>query len=203
MVKYFSISGMDNDSEFYYNNDALLKYCSSCGLIINRAEAIAASISSFRLKKKNYTLSFCWDGPAIASEKFVEIVRINELKGLSFIHLPNSEGYYLVKIDNLLHYDFAFNPYLFLKEKCSLCGQWYEVAKIRPIKVIDSDEQKMESANFYRTDLEYGEKVRRAPLFLATENIPDVFKKEKIKDVFFEIAGKEFIIGNPKANEYK
>lgn len=194
---------MDNDSEFYYNNDALLNYCSRCGLITNRDEAIAASIESFRLKKKNYSLSFCWDGPAIASERFVEIVIKNDFKGLSFIHLPNSEGYYLTKFDHLLHYDFSYNPFLFLKEKCSLCGQWYEVAKVRPIKIIDSDELKMETANFYRTDLEYGEKVRRAPLLLATENIPSVLKKEKIKDVFFEIAGREFIIGNAKANEYK
>lgn len=202
-MKYYSISGTDNNSEFYYMNDAILEHCPNCGLITNRAQAIQKRIATFKIKKKNYNLSTCSDGPAIASEKFVEIVNKHNLKGLSFIALPASPGFYLIRYEKVVGYDYAYNPHIYLKEKCKVCQQWYEISKVFPIKVVDKDEQKMDADTFYRTDLEYGEKVRRQPLVLVTENIPLIFKNEKVKDVYFEVAGRDFVIGNPKANEFK
>ncbi|MDR2145449.1 MAG: hypothetical protein LBE91_03190 [Tannerella sp.] len=87
-MKYYSVSGTDNGSEFYYNKDDILKYCPRCGLVCNRDEAKKISINSFYLKKKNYTFSTCYDGAVIVSEKFVEIYEKNNLKGLSFSILP-------------------------------------------------------------------------------------------------------------------
>lgn len=202
-MKYFSISGTDNNSEFYYMNDTILKFCPQCDLIINRAEAIEKSIATFKMKKKNYNFSDCYDGPRIVSEKFVEIYIRHNMQGLSFIKLPKSEGFYLITYNKTVAYDYSYTPTLYLKDKCTLCEQWSEVSKVYPIKLIDIDEQKLELDTFYRTDLEAGGKIMRHPLLIVTENIPLIFKQEKIKDVYFELAGRDFIRGNAKANRYK
>lgn len=202
-MKYYSVSGTDNNTEFYYLNEEVLKYCSKCGLITNRNEAIEESISTFKIKKKNYNLSDCTDGPMIASDKFVDVYTKHKLSGLNFVKLPKSEGFYLVQPQVELPYDYSHNPNIYLRERCEQCEQRKEVAKTRPIKILDQYEKNMRESTFYRTDLEIGEKVMRRPLFLATEPIPQIFKDEKIKDVYFEVAGRDFVVGNPKLNIFR
>jgi len=202
-MKYYSISGTDNNSEFYYLNKEVLKYCSKCGSIINRNEAIDASISTFKIKKKNYNLSSCYDGPLIASEKFVNIYVKHKLNGLKFVRLPKSEGFYLVQYLFELPYDYLYNPDIYLNKQCDQCNQWKEVSVVRPIKIMDQCEKVMRESTFYRTDLECGEKIMRSPLLLAAEPIPQIFKEEEVKDVYFEAAGRDFIIGNLKSNIFR
>jgi hypothetical protein len=175
-------------------NEKILRYCPECGLIINREEAVNESIDTFYLKKKNYTFSDCYDGPQIVSEKFVQIYSNNNLKGLSFTTLPKSPGFYLLRCNNIIHYDFSYNRKIYLKDKCSSCGQWYEVSCVYPIKIIDGDVKKMSENTFYRTDLESGEKLMRAPMLLVTDNIPLIFKENRIKDIYFsdyQVAGQD------------
>jgi hypothetical protein len=202
-MKYYSFTGTDNGSEFYYMNDNILKHCPECGLIINREEAIELSIETFKIKKKKYILSHCYDGPTIVSERFVDICNENKLNGMTFIKLPKSHGFYLFNSINILHYDYDYNANIYLKNKCTCCNQWYEVSEICPIKIIDMDEKLMNENTFYKADIEVGEKVGRWPLLLATENIPFIFKKMGIKDIFFRAAGKDWIYGDDKRNIYK
>ena len=190
-MKYYSVSGTDNNTEFYYRNKSVLKYCIKCNLIINREEAIDLSIGIFRIKKKNYNFSSCTDGPEIASSQFVEVYTKYGMSGLTFIDLPKSDGFFLIKYDSVVNYDYKFNPDLYMDDKCSECQQFQEISLVRPIKIIKEDEEKLKPKSFYRTDLEYGAKVRRAPLILATDNIPILFREVKMKDVYFEIAGKD------------
>ncbi|MDR0570037.1 MAG: hypothetical protein LBG71_02285 [Clostridiales Family XIII bacterium] len=185
-MKYYSVTGTDNNSEFYYMNDEFLKHCPKCGLIYNREEATALSVSRFRVKKKHYTLSHCWDGPMIVSERFVAAYVKHGLKGLGFVKIPQSPGFYLLRALNVLRYDYARNPRLFMKDQCEECGQWYEVSLANPPRVVPEDEARMEAGAFYRTDLESGEKVERTPMLLATDPIPRLFRESGIKDVYFD-----------------
>jgi hypothetical protein len=201
-MKYFSVSGNDNNS-FFFENQSILEKCSKCGLIINWDKLIEYSANTFEIKNKSYNLSTCWDGPTLVSDRFIDIYKRNKLKGLFFLSLPKSPGFSLIKYIEILSYDYSYNSNIYLKDKCNLCTQWYEVSKIWPIKIKDDDEQKMHINTFYRTDLEFGEAVRRTPIMIATENIPFAFKQAKIKDIYFEVAGRDWISGNFKKNIYK
>jgi hypothetical protein len=119
------------------------------------------------------------------------------------VEIIKSPKFYLLEATNILKYDYSYNPGIFLKDKCDCCNQWYEVSQIFPIKIIDSDESNMTANTFYRTDLETGGQVMRLPIILVTENIPRIFKNNDIKDIYFEVAGKDWIRGNYKLNLFK
>ncbi|GHT69836.1 hypothetical protein AGMMS50239_37290 [Bacteroidia bacterium] len=202
MIKYYEMIGSDNNSEFYYMNDNVLEYCPCCGLIKNREEAINNSIKDFRLKNRKNNFSVCTDGPAIVSEKFVKIVKNYNLNGFSFTILPNSEGFYLLRSTDSLGYDYEYNTKLYLRNKCNCCGQWEEISKILPIKIIDEDEIKMTINTFYETNLQYGGRVLRTPIRIVTNEVPFYFKKENIKDISFRVCGRDWIPGDYRKNVY-
>ena len=51
-VRYYRVSGVDNNAYFYGGNKELLKFCSKCKLIVNRYEAAMAAAETFVLKKE-------------------------------------------------------------------------------------------------------------------------------------------------------
>jgi hypothetical protein len=189
IMKYYRIHGADNNSSLYINNKELLEYCPKCGLIINRYEAILSSIDKFVLKKKKYNFSFCLEGEVIVSQRFVDIYMKYQLKGLSFLELPKSKGFYLLQCNTEMRYDYENNPNLVRRLLCSKCHQYFEVSCALPIKLLDED--LLQNNAFYKTDLIVGGVVGRWPLILATDDIPYIFNKlEKVKDVYFDLCNR-------------
>lgn len=186
-MKYYRVSGIDNNSYFYMDNKELLKYCPKCKLVTNRYEATMLNADKFVLKKA-YNYSSCWDGETIVSQKFIDIYNKYNMNGLSFIKLPKSENFYLLQCNLEVKYDYNNNPNLVRRQLCSECKQYMEVSCVLPIKILD--ENQLKSNTFYKTDLIVGGIVGRWHLILATDTIPQIFKSEKIKDVYFKLCNK-------------
>lgn len=186
-VKYYRVSGVDNNACFYGDDKELLKFCSKCKLIVNRYEAAMAAAETFVLKK-GCDYSSCWDGETVVLQRFVDIYNKYSLSGLSFIKLPRSKNFYLLQCHIEVRYDYGNNPNLVRRQLCTECGQYREVSCVLPIKILDED--RLKNNTFYKTDLIVGGVVGRWPLLLATDDIPHIFQAEKIKDIYFKLCNK-------------
>ena len=69
----------------------------------------------------------------------VDIYMKYQLKGLSFLELPKSKGFYLLQCNTEMRYDYENNPNLVRRQLCSECNQYFEVSCALPIKLLDED----------------------------------------------------------------
>ncbi len=184
-MKYFGISGHDNDSHLLDENH--VQRCPICKQIQNKHEAGIKSAISFKIKKKKYDFSTTYDGFLIGSEKIRNLYISNNWRGIDFHGLPKSNGFFLLIPQPNFVIKFAddIRPVNFI-ETCNTCGLAKEVIGLFPIYIKESITNMNESI-FYHTDLAFGAYDEKSHFFIISDTICNLLETNKISIVKEEV----------------
>ena len=198
-MKYYYIDGDDADY-LYLGRESKpdIKLCPHCKMVLNRDEAIFQAAETVKWRKKKFFVT-TYDGVNIASRHFYEIYHKHEMRGIEFIQFKKSEGYYICRFTNIASFDIEKAKQVRAEYEgkvtygvidngtCAYCKRSKGYHHPWPYRMIESDEQKLKTNTFYRSDIEFGEGNTQSPIIWATEDIIEAFKQEKCR-IFYKIA---------------
>ena len=174
-MNYCYIYGDSDEKNLYLEVSDKIKvdYCPTCKMVLNREEAIMQAVKIVKIRKKKFFFTSL-DGVSIASRRFFEIYNQYNMKGIEFIPLERSEGYYVCKFVNIMKFDVEQSKSIRIEYqgkvsygvldngKCAICQRSFGHHYPFPYRMIVEDEGKLEQNTFYRSDIEFEEKIIKA-----------------------------------------
>jgi hypothetical protein len=177
MILGYIMSGEDNDSYMFDQNDPDLLFCCKCGYVEN-VECIG---KKFKLKKKKYDISETYDGHTVVSERFKEFCDKNGYKGLEFIKIPNN-NFYSFFVRNILPFD-TDKRELKYENYCDSCRKYESVTPALPLIIKDLKEPLLNG--FYATDVHFGSGNEKSPLMVIGIHTYNKMNEKKFKGIHF------------------
>ena len=164
MARWFALSGEDNDSYMCGGASALtepgrIPVCPACGFKIDTFYVDA----SFRVKRRDFDLSFTYDGYCIVSRAFERGCLASDLTGASFSALSADADFLVFLPKPIVQFDVSRRNTRF-GERCTVCGQFDSVAGAIPPFLATAP-----TSDFARTDILFGSGNERHPLIIASE----------------------------------
>jgi len=182
MVLGYITFGQDNGSEMFSDLVGLAKpnKCGSCGFRTDYKQ----TNNLFKIKRKNFDLSYTYDGIAIASLRFKEFCNRNNYNNILFKELEGSLGFYQMVIQNNL---IPFTANL-IEDYCDTCSQYRSVVDYG----VNTEKLKEPLQDgFYQSDLLFGGRMGKhdnplTPIIVIAPDTKEKIQKEGIKNLIFE-----------------
>lgn len=171
-----AISAYDNHSYMYEPNESQ-DGCSSCGIRWSQSINL-----KFKLKRKNYDISYTYDGYCIVSSKFKEFCTMQDYNGLDFQPLPNNSTFFWFTCDNLVNLDIIRRKVV-QKNYCNKCQRFYDVAGSTPAFL--QKEYNISKKTIYKSDVEFGHGSFRSTIFIVNLEVFQDLKNEKFRGLYF------------------
>ena len=161
----FQLSPKDNNSYMVGSCDRVdpasgVPVCGTCGY--RTSPDFTSPI--FRLQKKIFDISSCYDGAVIVSDRFVALYESLGGSNMSFLALPAAPGFYHLKCDSSVPLDYSAMGTRFMRP-CADCGRYldtvgYTHIALRPgADVADND--------MAFSDIYFGSNNEASPLMLC------------------------------------
>lgn len=178
MVVGYLLSGNDNGSFFFDQNDESLPICDQCGYVTD-FDYMSPII---KLRTKKYDISSTYDNREIVSDKFKRFCLDNHYTGLIFKPLPNNSDFYLFTINNILKFD-TDKANLRYYKFCNKCGNYESVTPAIPVVLKDVDAPLADG--FYATDVNFASGNEKGPVFIIGITTYEKLKRHKFKGINF------------------
>lgn len=180
MVKGYLLIGSDNGSNLLDNQKhPMCTKCPECGYLLE----FDYYNPFFKLKKKSYDYSECYDLGIIVSLRFKEFCVRGNYPHLRFQEFDREPNFFLFTALETVKFD-TIKAKTEFKKKCNACGKYEEVFGIAPSAL--SEEIDVLPDGFYSTDTLFGFGNTRHPLIIASPITLNKLKKEKMKGLYFE-----------------
>lgn len=136
----------------------------------------------FALKKKKYNISSTYDSFTIVSEKFKTFCQNEKYKGLKFITLPKSQGFYWFKVNNIIEFDCDARKTRFINYS-EACDGYEEIIGADPACLKNKTPL---PDGFFRSDICFGSTYQKSPLEIVGKATMTKLKLAGFKEIFFE-----------------
>jgi hypothetical protein len=181
----YNLYGPDNDSYMSASCDNILEEldnvptCNGCGY---RTDYTYAN-NNFKIKKRNYDISYTYDGVCIVSLTFKEFCKKNKYSNIIFKELPREEKFYQFIVENELEFDYTRRETKLINY-CESCGFYENV--IGSIPTFLKDIINPLDDGFYRSDLLFGSRNEKSPLIIISPFTKELLDNEKLKGVEYK-----------------
>jgi hypothetical protein len=152
--------------------------CSKCSYLLN----FDYYNPNFKIKRKVFDLSHCWDTGIIISLKFKEYLVRQKYSRLDFLNFNNDNLFYQLFLKNEVELDPIKRDVRFIN-KCLVCNNYDEVIGATPCFL--KNEMPLEDGLF-KSNLYFGSGNRKEPIILVGTETKEKMKKEKLKGLTFE-----------------
>ena len=169
---------IDPDNEDYMFENIAQNKCADFSNIYDLNQVS----SSFQFKKKKYNISSTYEGFKIVSEKFKQFCEKEKYRGLEFVVLPKSHGFYWFKINNIVEYDVDARKTQFINYNKE-CNGYEEIIGATPACL--KNKTPLQDA-FFRTDICFGSFAGKSPLEIVGEMTMKKLKAAGFKEIYFE-----------------
>lgn len=170
------VFGEDNNSYMHLDN-TLEEFCSNCG---NRIEMRLNE--EFILNKRNFDISYTYDGYLIVSEKLKEWLETSFDESLNFHHIRKDSNFYWLEVLNTLEFDVKKRKTKMI-DKCSVCGNYAEVAGSTPGFICSP--HKLDVPGIYRSDIFFGSLSNQFYLIMIDLRTASSMSLRKFKGISF------------------
>lgn len=175
MVVAKLLRGDDNRSFMYYDYPDC---CTKCHYTVKR------SISpDFKLKRKQYDVSYTYDGYLIVSKRFKSFCEEKEYSNVTFHGLVNEPDFYCLESCEVVSLDYERRKVKFI-DLCDKCGRYAEVIGATPSYIENNFE--MKENTFYRSEFDFGSYNRKSPLIIIGNEMAEEMLKMKFKGLYFK-----------------
>jgi|SRR5580692_6417890 hypothetical protein len=137
---------------------------------------------NFKLTKKIKHISTTYDNFTIVSDKFKEFCLKEKYKGLEFVNLPKSPGFYWFKIKNVLKVDVIARKTQFLNFNKN-CNGFEEIIGANPVCL---KTKKCLQDAIFRSDICFGSGYRKSPIEIVGEITMEKMVATGFKEIYFE-----------------
>lgn len=177
MIIGYSISGPDNDSNLFPDGWGK-SICEVSDFVHNREKYIN---EKFRVKRKNYNLSYTYDGATIVSQKFRDFCLRNSYSGLEFYQLKKQPELYLLKVNSIIEFDTNRRQTRF-EDFHEECNSFNSIVGAHPTCLTTTTAL---PDNFMRTDVLFGSGYGQSPITIIGIETFKKMKAEKLNDIDF------------------
>lgn len=180
MIIGYYLSANDNDSFFLEDEKDLHEpTCPKCGYLL---DCVNYFNPFFKVKRKNYDLSYTYDQRAIVSLRFKEFCVREGYEGLSFKSFEREPCFFQPIITREVEVDKERSKPRF-ENLCNLCGN-FEGVYFKGLFLKDISEELKDE--FYRTDILFSWGNRKNPLIIIAPKTYEKLKREKFKGLIFQ-----------------
>ncbi len=178
MIIGYAIFGKDNGGHLFPSGYGK-SICEVLDFVQNRHQYLT---SEFSIKRTDLSFSHTYDSALIINKKFKDFCFSNKYEGLNFYPLPNLKGFYLLKVENAVVFDFQRRGTKFedLKEHC---GKYNSVAGATPI-CLKINKPLLDG--IFRTDIEFGTGYEQSPLIVIGTKTYFKMQQEMFNDFNYE-----------------
>ena len=155
--------------------------CKKCGYLRDFGLVEHFYDPNFKLRRKKYDMSYTHELTDIVSEKFRIFCEKNNYHGISFLPLPNDNGFYILKVNNIVEVDtqnIKFDNY------CSSCKN-YESVVMPDLKLFLKDQSAPLPDGLYATDLLIAGGDSKSRLVIFGMETYQKFQEENITGAYF------------------
>jgi len=178
MIVGYEIIGQDNGDHMFDYDDKKLPLCKNCNYVID----FDYINSEFKVKRRNFDVSYTYDGRCITSLKFKEFCLINNYNGLEFIKLPKDPDFFYFIVHNIVTINTA--KQVITKENyCKICGYYEGVVTNRPLYLSNINSELPDG--FYATDIHFGGGNGKSSVIIIGVETYKKIKKEKFKGIIY------------------
>jgi hypothetical protein len=175
MVVAKMLYGPDNNSFMYYDYP---NCCIKCHYTVRK------SISpDFKLKRKQYDVSYTYDGYLIVSKKFKSFCEEKKYNNYIFHNLANEPDFFFLECLDIISLDYDRRKVKFI-DLCEVCGRHAEVIGANPSYIENNFE--MKENTFYRSKFDFGSYNRKSPLIIIGNEMAEEMLKMKFKGLYFK-----------------
>ncbi len=169
---------LDPDMDAFMLGDMVLDPCARYGNIYDHK----IINPGFKVPNRGKNISTTYEGYTIVSEKFKAFCETGGYKGIEFLSLPGSPGFYWFLVNNILVFDFEARGTEFLNfsEKCK---GYEEVIGATPVCL---REPAILEDKFYRTDLFFGSFEGKSPVYMVGEETKKKLLAAGFREIYFE-----------------
>jgi hypothetical protein len=138
---------------------------------------------NFKLVKKNFDISYTYDGYLIVSKKFKQFCEQIRYSNIVFIQLPKEPNFFCTYIEKeiILNYEKRNVKFITL---CDVCKRYAEVIGATP-SYLDNENSLMYN-EFYRSNIDFGSFERKYPLIILNNEMAIELSKQKFKGLYFK-----------------
>jgi hypothetical protein len=183
MIVGYTITGEDNDSYMCASSDRVLpgmrgfNVCAECGYRTDYSYTTPA----FTLTRKRFDFSYTYDGSCIVSARFREFCLRHQFESEEFRTLPTAKGFYHFLVHRIVPFDAATRKTRF-DSLCPSCGFYESVAGATPSFLLVPEPL---SDGFWRSDLLFGSRNEKHPLFFVGTRTKDRIERELFRGMTF------------------
>lgn len=173
-----NLSGQDNDTYMFDEDDPSLERCRSCGYRLN----FQAFNPKYRLGKKGraWDIGSTYDGQLIVSRKFKEVCTKNKIPGIQFSSFDSEPDHFHIVATRELEIDPDRSKLRFGK-KCPVCGNFDSV--VGPFRYFRVDSPL--TFGFFRSNLALASGNAKSPLLIVSLDVHDLVKRADLIGVEF------------------
>ena len=175
----YVLFGHDNDLYFYYDRTDVHR-CPTCRQLLSKWDEDLAVVPIGKFRK--YDVGGSYDGVLVFSRRAKEVYEQDGMPGLCFIPLAHPD-LFAVQANNIVQYDAARRGTRF-ERKCDACGRYTAVAGATPVYLMPGNT--VPPLGFARTDVEFGSRDEKSPLFICGDEAAAILKAAKLKGLDLE-----------------
>jgi hypothetical protein len=133
----------------------------------------------YRPKQRSWDISATYDGYDIVSERFRDFCRRHDWQGMTFVPLPATKDFFVLRLTSVLAFDSKRRGTRF-EDPCPACNEFYNVIGVTPAFLRGVTEPIEEG--FFRSDLEFGAGPEQSPLILVGIGTAEKLRKQKFRN---------------------
>lgn len=196
MIIGYQLSGPDNGT-FWYRNAPADTFCAECHSVIDASYAP----HSLERGKFNHSLTYTYDGKAIANRRFAGFCRDIGPGGVALRALQAKDEVFEIMALTELPFAAAKRNTKFI-ERCDTCGSFVEVVGASPGFIAGHDDAL--PSNFFRTDILFGRAEGKHPLLIVGPGLRQSMLNADFSDVdFYPIYGESTTLDSLKVGKFK
>ncbi|MFV0376509.1 MAG: hypothetical protein ACK5JD_04315 [Mangrovibacterium sp.] len=139
--------------------------------------------TELKLKKRNYDVSYTYDGYLIVSERFRSFCETKAYKTLNFHALNLEPDFFFLEVLDFFSLDYARRDVQFI-DLCNDCKRYAAVIGATPSYIEEGF--KFRENVFYKSSFDFGSYNRKSPLIIVGLTMADELLQEKFKGLYFK-----------------
>ncbi len=171
--------GHDNDL-YFFDDRTDVRRCSACKQLLSKWDEDLTVVPIKKFRKLDVSSSY--DGIKVFSSRAKMTYEQAGMTGLRFIPLAHPD-LFAIQAHDIVHYDAQRRGTRF-ERKCEVCGRYDAVAGATPVYLKSGST--VPPLGFARTDVEFGSRDEKSPLFICGDEAAKILKAAKLKGLDLE-----------------
>jgi hypothetical protein len=169
----------DNDLYFFEGRTDVCR-CPACKQLLTKWEEDLTVVPIKKFRKLDVGGSY--DGIMVFSRRAKAIYEQAGMTGLRFMPLAHPD-LFAIQANDIVQYD-AHRRGTQFERKCAVCGRYDAVAGATPVYL--TPDSTVAPLGFARTDVEFGSRDEKSPLFICGAEAAKILKEAKLKGLYLE-----------------